>query len=387
MASPSRPLRLLIASDKFKGSLSGPEACASIQAGIEEALGDRVECRACPVADGGDGMAQAVTEARGGRWLTTPTEDALGRPVEAGFGMVSAGDGTATGVIEMATASGLWRLDPEELDPWKASTRGTGMLIQAALDAGAERILLGIGGSATNDGGTGMAAALGVRFLGEEDKPIENLPADLETVRKIQPPESPAPEILVACDVTNPLLGPEGCTRIYGPQKGVREEDIEGHEARLRHLVSLCGEDGERDATLPGAGAAGGLGFGCRVFFQADLRPGFDLVAEILELEDAVRDCDLVITGEGKLDRQTMQGKAPAGVADLARRLGKPVAALAGCLAEGADDALAERFDFFTAIEAGNRSLEESMREAASLLRATARTHAEAIRNLTEAAS
>ncbi|MCB1231491.1 MAG: glycerate kinase, partial [Verrucomicrobiae bacterium] len=343
----SRPLRLLVAADKFKGSLSGPEACQAIAEGLKEALGDRVEINTAPVADGGEGMARGITEARGGEWQVVTVLDPLGRPVEAGFGLIEGDSGETVGVIEMAEASGLWRLADSERDPWRASTFGTGELMRAAITRGADRLLLGIGGSATNDGGSGMAAALGFQFLSSEGDLLTDLPADLEKAVSLELSPHPLVPVEVACDVTNPLLGPTGCTTIYGPQKGVSEGDHERHESRLAHLVALLGhEKGARAAKVPGSGAAGGLGFGCLAFLNAELRPGFDLVAEVLGLEAAVRDADIVITGEGKLDGQTLQGKAPAGVAKLARRFGKPVTALAGIIADDAGSSLAEQFDF-----------------------------------------
>ena len=381
MTDARRPIRLLIASDKFKGSLSGPETCAAIADGFRDALGDSVEISIAPIADGGEGMARGITEARGGEWVTATVADPLGRPVESGFGLITDDvNGQRIGVIEMAEASGLWRLASDELDPWRASTFGTGELMRQAIEQhGATRLLLGIGGSATNDGGTGMALALGFRFLDASGEAVEDLPARLNNVTRIVAPERSLPSVEVACDVTNPLLGPNGCTRVYGPQKGVVESEFERHEARLAHLVTLIGEKGHAAAIEPGSGAAGGLGFGCLALLDASLRPGFELVAEVLGLEAAVRDADLVITGEGKLDSQTLQGKAPAGIAALARDLGKPVAALAGIIAEGADAALSERFDFFAALAAEDLSVEESMQRAAPLLRDTARRHADAI--------
>lgn len=380
--NPSRPLRILVAADKFKGSLSGPESCAAIAAGLRESLGEAVEISTAPVADGGEGMALGITEARDGKWISATVSDPLGRPVEAGFGLIKDENGTTVGVIEMAEASGLWRLTNEERDPWRASTFGTGELIQLAIESGAGRILLGIGGSATNDGGSGMAAALGFRFFNTVGDHLTDLPADLGDAVRIEAPKTGLPSIEVACDVTNPLLGESGATRIYGPQKGVAHDQLEAQEARLAHLVALIGERGAEAAKVPGSGAAGGLGFGCLAFLDATLRPGFDLVAEVLGLEEKVRDADLVITGEGKLDAQTLQGKAPAGVAALARRHGKPVAAFAGVIAADAGPSLGERFDFHASVAAKGLSVEESMRRAAPLLLEVAAENATAILEL-----
>ncbi|MBL9151177.1 MAG: glycerate kinase [Verrucomicrobiales bacterium] len=366
-----RPLRLLVATDKFKGSLTGPEACSAIATGLRDGLGARaVKIRELPIADGGEGMARAITLATGGQWITTDVTDPLGRRVEAGYGWI---DSSRTAVIEMAEPSGLWRVSPDERDPWRASTRGTGELMRHAIEVGAQRLLLGIGGSATNDGGTGMAAALGVRFLDASGDLVADLPTNLDRVHRIDTTARIAlPEVVVACDVTNPLLGPTGCTRVYGPQKGLSAADFDRHESRLAHLVSLTGSAGRLAAETPGAGAAGGLGFGCLVFCGARLRPGFDLVSEILGLEPAVAEADLVITGEGSLDRQTLSGKGPAGVAELARRLEKPVVAFAGVVDPAARPDLERIFAHIIPIEAGGLPAPAAMAQAAALLRATA---------------
>lgn len=377
-----RPLRLLVAADKFKGSLSGPEACAAIGAGFRDAWGGEaaVSIRLLPVADGGEGMARALSAARNGTWVEETVADPLGRPVVAGFALIDDG---RTAVMEMAEASGLGRLGPGERDPWRASTRGTGQLICRALERGVGRLVLGIGGSATNDGGVGLAAELGIVFRDDAGRPVEDLPADLERVRSIDwSGRRPIPGFVVACDVTNPLLGPEGSTRVYGPQKGVAAADFARHEARLRHLVSLAGGRGARAAAVPGSGAAGGLGFGCLVFADAELRPGFDLVADLLGLEAAIGEADLIVTGEGRLDGQTLHGKAPAGVAGLARRLGKPVVAFAGAVEESSRDLLLESFDWIAPIDPGGLPAPEAMRRAADRLRATVAGRAGDIRAL-----
>jgi glycerate kinase len=367
----TRPLRLLVASDKFKGTLTGRAACEAIAAGFSDALGSTaLEVRLLPVADGGEGLVASLCADT----VETDAADPLGRAIRAGYGLM---DGGKTAVIEMAEASGLWRLRPDERDAWRATTRGTGELIRHAVEGGAGKILLGIGGSATNDGGSGMAEALGVRFLDARGIPVTNLPADLEKVTRIDLAQAlHLPPVIVACDVTNPLLGAEGCTRIYGPQKGIAAADFDRHERRLSHLVDLAGEQGNEAAKVPGAGAAGGLGFGCLIFLGAELRPGFDLVAEAIGLREAVDWADLIVTGEGRLDGQTLMGKAPAGVAALAGESGKPVCALAGVIDSNAVESLAKTFAFFAAIDAGSLPGEEAMRQAAYLLRNTAARHA-----------
>ena len=359
-------VKILIASDKYKGSLSAAEANRAIAEGLQIAAPSTVplSIREAPVADGGEGMAAALCAAYGGEWLTCRVSGALGSPVTAGYGWIP---GRKMAVIEMAEASGLWRLADRSNDPWLASTFGTGEMMLHAIERGVESIILGIGGSATNDGGTGMAQALGFRFLDAagEEMPVPSRLTDVVTIDK---PSTPLPEISVACDVNNPLLGPSGSTRVYGPQKGIAEADFSRHERRLLHLVQLL--DAESEADLPGSGAAGGLGFGCLALLEARLQPGFALVAEALRLEDEIEWADLVITGEGKIDGQSDMGKAPAGVAAMAKRAGKPVVAFCGLdtTAPGGNAG----FDRIWELEKGDLSISESMKQGAALLRKTA---------------
>ena len=336
-------------------------ACKAIALGLAD-KGHTI--REIPVADGGEGMASALTDSQQGDWIRCEVADPLGEIIRAGFGLI---DNGTTAVIEMAEASGLDLLGEKVNDPWRASTFGTGQLICEAMDRGVKRVILGIGGSATNDGGTGMAEALGFRFLDSSGSQVSNLPEFLDGVTRIEFPKQSFPAITVACDVVNPLLGPEGCTRIYGPQKGILEEDFEKHEARLQHLAALL--DAKDFADQPGAGAAGGLGFGCLAFTGAKLEPGFDLVAETLNLEEAIAKADLIITGEGKIDHQSLQGKAPAGVAKLAKKHGKAVIAFCGVNEAGHAE---ELFDEIFEIKRGDLDLEESIKAGPDLLRQTA---------------
>lgn len=333
---------VLIACDKFKGTLTAAEACAAVAAGVLE-LWPQAQCLLRPMADGGEGTSQVMCEALGGEWHTAEVSGPRGETVQAGFAMLG---GTRTAVIEMSEASGLKLVPPAQRNPWRFNTAGTGQLMRRAIELGAERLVVAIGGSATNDGGTGMAWALGYRFLDKAGELMVPCPANLLEIMRILPPEDfVLPEVTAACDVTNPLLGPEGATAVYGPQKGVTLERIPWYEAGLEHLADLVfremGVDRRRD---PGAGAAGGLGFGLMSFCRATTRPGFDLVAEVTGLEQAVRSADLVITGEGCLDAQTMHGKGPARVAEMARRLGKPVVAVGGMVDPSAESALKTRF-------------------------------------------
>ncbi len=340
-------MRILIACDKFKGSMSAAEACAAIASGVSA---DEVEVVQLPVADGGEGMSETICEARGGEWIEREVQDPLGRPVIAGYGWV-AEDRLA--IIEMSQASGLWRVADNERDPWRASTFGTGQLIANALDRGARELIIGLGGSATNDGGLGMAEALG---------------CDLETAAIAPAIVAGGVRVTAACDVRNPLLGENGCTRIYGPQKGVDEADFAKHETRLQELVGRI-ENGSALAEVAGAGAAGGLGFGCLAFLGGELRPGFELIADSIGLEQAMSGVDLVITGEGSLDAQSLEGKAPSGVAAMARRLDKPVVAFAGV----ADELVGAVFDRVWQIKPAGVSTQESMARGAELLEAAAR--------------
>ena len=316
-------MRVLIAPDKFKGSVTAREVAAAVAGGLGQLPGFIVD--SCPVADGGEGFAEALMT-RCDR--IEGIRDPLGRPIAARCGWLDA----TTAVIEMSDASGLHRLTPQERDPWRASTFGTGQLILHAASHGATRVLVGLGGSATNDAGAGAAAALGWRFLTGEDEPLDPRPANFMAIERIEPPrENSIPHIVAACDVRNPLLGSEGASRVYAPQKGADERMIERLEEALNHLADLVAAQlGIDHRSLPGAGAAGGLGYGLATFCRAQIRPGFALVSESLNLEDRIAASDLVITGEGRLDAQTLYGKAPAEVARLAKRSGKPVAAVCG---------------------------------------------------------
>ncbi len=356
-------MRILIASDKFKGSLTAVEANAAIAQGIRKGTTAEPDITSIPIADGGDGLVATLVAATGGTTDSIAVTGPLGTPTNATIGYLPDKE---TAVIEMAEASGIALIPAEKLNPGIASTYGTGELIQHVVSRGCQKIIMGIGGSATNDGGTGMARALGFQFLDADSNPLEDLPAQLPQAVSISGPENLAlPEILIACDVTNPLLGPDGCTRIYGPQKGITPEEFEEHESRLSHLVSLCGEKGKEASTAPGSGAAGGLGFGSIAFLGAQLTPGFDLVADLLNLEEAVQSADLVITGEGSLDAQSLLGKGPGSLARLAREHEKPVIAFCG-RADNLDDS--NLFDEVIEIGDPSLTLEENMDRAFELL-------------------
>ncbi|NLW49799.1 MAG: glycerate kinase [Candidatus Brocadiaceae bacterium] len=330
-------MKITIAPDSYKECLPSPGVARAMAAGVRRAL-PGAELAVVPMADGGEGTARAIVEATGGRMLSATVADPFGRPVTAEWGFC--GDG-CTAVVEMAQASGLERLAPAERDPMRASTRGTGQLIRQALDAGARRILIGIGGSATVDGGMGMAAALGVRFLDVRGQPIGDCCGGrLADVAAIDPASLderiPRTEIVVASDVTNPLTGPLGAALVFGPQKGATPEQARQLDRGLASLARLIETQlGVAVDALPGAGAAGGLGAGLVAFLGARIRSGVETVIEVARLDERMQGSALVLTGEGRLDGQTVHGKTVAGVAAAAARHGIPVVALAGSLQPG----------------------------------------------------
>jgi glycerate kinase len=362
-------VKILVAPDKFKGSISAPEAAAAIARGLRTALPD-ADIQTAPIADGGEGFAETLSAVLGGEWVATSAQDPLGRNVEARYAWVA---GEALAIIDMSEASGLWRLQPAERDPLRATTYGTGQLIRHAIDRGARKILVGLGGSATTDGGIGMAEALGYEFLTGSGTVLAATPEALPFLTRIAAKSIPAwPEIVAACDVQNPLLGPRGAAQIFGPQKGADAKTVAALDAALQHLAEVVTRDLGCDfRETPGAGAAGGIAFGLLSFCQAHICSGFDLVADVLRLEERIAASDLVITGEGRLDGQTLDGKGPAGVAALARRHRKPTLAFAGSIAD-----LPAVDDIFTAtcpIIDEPVALEEAMRRGAEFLERAAR--------------
>ena len=363
-------MKIVIAPDSFKESLSAAEVCAAIEQGLRRVMRRGLQCRSVPLADGGEGTAEALVAATGGRMHRVRVQDPLQRPVRAAFGML--GDGR-TAVVEMATASGLPLLAPGERNPLRTSTYGTGELIRAALDRGARRIIVGLGGSATNDGGAGMAMALGARFLDARGRPLRAVRSggNLDRVAAVDlsglDPRLAAAEVVVACDVDNPLCGPNGASAIFGPQKGASPARVRRLDENLRHLGGLLeAASGRAVVDVAGAGAAGGLGAGLLAVADARLRPGIDIVMEAVDLPAALAGADLVITGEGRLDSQTVAGKTAAGVARAARRARVPVAEIGGGLST---DAVILFEHGILAIEAAvcrPQTLEAAMQDAAS---------------------
>lgn len=344
----------------------------ALQEGIAGVMPE-ARIRIAPMADGGEGTVESVIDATGGKRITVAVMDPLLRKIPSFYGIT--GDGT-TAVIEMAAASGIELLEDRERDPWNTSTYGTGQLIADALDKGCRKILMGIGGSATNDGGTGMAQALGVRFLDQEGRALGPGGGALGKVETILmeglDPRIASTEILVACDVSNPLTGPRGASAIYGPQKGADAAMVKELDRNLVRLAALIGRQlGREVSTVPGAGAAGGLGAGLMAFLGARLMSGFEMIAGTVGLEDQIRWADLVITGEGKMDGQTQNGKTPFGVAQLAKKHGKPVVGVAGTLEEGADALHGMGFRVMFSIQEKPSELAYALAHAEALLKRT----------------
>ena len=356
-------MRILLALDKFKGSLTARQASEAIARGLRRAS-VQAEIELCPIADGGEGFTEAVHTALGGEWVELLVHDAQGREAKASYALITR-HGKCEAVMEMSAASGLAMVSDLPLNPYAASTRGTGEMMLHALENRAERILIGIGGSATNDGGSGMATMLGYQFLDERELPIIDLPHELERLHRITKEHRFPCEVIVACDVTNPLLGLEGATAVYGPQKGVK--DVAFFEQRLTRFAEIVQRDlGCNHRNEPGAGAAGGLGFGLMSFCGARLQSGFDLVAEITGLSDRIAQADIVITGEGKLDAQTLHGKGPMGVAAMARAQGKKAIGIGGII--DWSDSLRAHFDHLIEAKPVHIGITEALARAGELL-------------------
>jgi glycerate kinase len=358
-------MRILVAPDKFKGSLGAAEAAESIAAGLRDIL-PRAEITCLPIADGGEGTATAICSAAGGEWHSCDVHDAMGAIVRARYCTIH--DGT-TAVMEISEACGLWRVPAEMRDPNRASSFGAGELLLAAVRGGATKIIVGLGGSATNDGGFGLARALGFRLLDAEERELDGAVSDLVRLQRIVAPHAlRLPEIIAAADVLNPLVGARGATRVFGPQKGATPQQLVTLEAALARLADAAGRD-FRDSL--GAGAAGGLGFALLTFCGASLRGGFDVVAEIIGLEAAIAAADVIITGEGRLDAQTLQGKAPAGVVRLARKLGRKIYAIVGTIDDGQE--VRALFDGIAALAPDEAEARAAIANAPELLRVRAR--------------
>lgn len=359
--------RYLCAPDSFKESLTAMEAARAMAQGIENADHD-AEVRCLPMADGGEGTARALVDATGGSMRAVPVHDPLGRPVEGHFGLLA--DGT-TAVVETAEASGLALLEAKERNPLIVSSYGTGELMLAAVRSGAKRIIVGLGGSATNDAGAGLLQALGVRLLDKNGNDLAHGGAALANLTTIDistmDPALKNVAITAACDVTNPLTGPTGASAVFGPQKGASKDDVATLDAALAHFAQVIDSQlGVAVNDVPGAGAAGGIGAALKGFLNAEFRPGIAIVIEQSGLDAAAQWADVVFTGEGSIDFQTKFGKTPAGVAETAKRHGKPVIAVAGHIGTGIDELHEVGIDAVFGIAPGAASLSELLADAAA---------------------
>jgi glycerate kinase len=361
--------KVVIAPQGFKESLTGMEIAQAMSIGVKR-VWPEVETILIPVADGGDGTLQTLVESSGGEVKTANVEDAIGRRVDAEWGALGNG---STAVIEVARAVGLARLAPEERDVRIASTYGVGQLFIEALNEGFSNFIIGVGGSATNDGGAGMIQAMGGRLLDKNDNDLPRGGAALASLSKIDisglDPRMATANVVVACDVNNPLCGPKGASAIFGPQKGASNEDIQELDSALSNYAAVISKDLRTDvAEIPGAGASGGLGAGLMGFFDARLRLGADIVMESVDLERHLKHADLVIVGEGQFDRSTVFNKSPVAVARRAKTLGIPVIGIAGSLGAGFTEVHSHGIDAVFSLVNRPMSLKAAMEDTRRLV-------------------
>lgn len=368
-------MKTVIAIDSFKGSMTSIEAGEAVKrAALRLDKNNEVIVR--PLADGGEGTTEALHSGLGGEMISVLVSDPLGRKISAEYCILPDGE---TAVIEMAAAAGITLIKNSERNPLNTTTYGVGEMIRDAISRGARRFIVGIGGSATNDGGIGMLSALGFEFLDKNGETVELFGRGLRNIASIKT-EKALPELLkcsfrIACDVTNPLCGSNGCSAVYGPQKGATPEIIADMDAWLSRYAELSKSVSDSaDPNFPGVGAAGGLGFAFKAFLNAKLQSGIEIILDETGLEEYIKDADLVITGEGRLDSQTVQGKAPIGVARLAKKYGKRVIAFSGCVTDDAEVINEHGIDAFFPIMRGVVTLEEALntKNAARNLEATA---------------
>ncbi len=367
-------MKIIIAPDSYKESLTAMEVATAIENGFRQVL-PNAEYIKLPMADGGEGTVQSLVDASNGRIIECTVTGPLGEQVNSFFGLM--GD-NKTAIIEMAAASGLHLVSPEQRNPMLTTSFGTGELIIAALDKGVEHIIIGIGGSATNDGGVGMAQALGARLQDKNNNPICFGGGALARLHHIDisniDPRLAKVKLEVACDVDNPLCGEKGASRIFGPQKGAIPEMVDQLDANLAHYAKIIKRDlGSDVKNRAGAGAAGGMGASLLGFFNAQLRSGIEIVMDAVNLADVLKDADLVITGEGRIDSQTIHGKTPIGVARTAKRFNKPVIGIAGCLSYDCDAVYDHGIDAVFSVVPRSVSLTEALAEAAINVELTAR--------------
>ncbi|MBA25953.1 MAG: glycerate kinase [Chloroflexi bacterium] len=362
-------MKIVIAPQAFKGSLSALNVANAVQKGVRRIFPD-AQILTCPVADGGDGTLETLVESSGGKIMETNVADPTGKPIVAQWGAM--GDGN-TAVIEMARTSGLALLTLEERDPLNATTYGLGEIIVSALNKGFRKFIVGIGGSATNDAGAGMAQALGIKLMDREGRNLVFGGAALQNLSVIDT-SSIDQRVLesnfqIACDVNNPLTGPEGASAVYGPQKGATEENVRQLDSALGVFAEVAKRDLGKDiSNLEGAGAAGGLGAGMIAFVEGHLRAGVDIVLDTVNLAEKLESADLVITGEGSIDFQTVYNKAPIGVARMAKARGIPTIGISGMLGKNYQIVHNHGIDAALSIANGPISLEESLQNAPSLI-------------------
>lgn len=374
-------MKIVIAPDSYKESLSALEVASAIEQGFREIWPDADYVK-LPVADGGEGTVEAMVAATAGRIVDVEVMGPLGEPTQAFYGL--SGDARSA-FIEMAAASGLEQVPPHRRDPLKTTSWGTGELIRHALDAGVEHIIIGLGGSATNDGGAGMVQALGAKLLDARHADIAQGGAALETLDHIDisqlDPRLAGCRIEVACDVTNPLTGKQGASAVFGPQKGATPEMIVRLDRALEHYAQLIARDLDVDvSSLAGGGAAGGMGAALYAFCGAQLRRGIEIVTDALHLDACVADADLVITGEGRIDSQTIHGKVPVGVANVAKRYNKPVIAIAGSLTADVGVVHEHGLDAVFSVIYCICTLDDALKNAEDNVRMTARNVAATIK-------
>ncbi|MGE8097053.1 glycerate kinase [Pseudomonas fluorescens] len=367
-------MKIVIAPDSFKDSLSAEAVATAIALGLAEVWPDATLVK-CPMADGGEGTVESILAACEGELRSASVQGPLGIQVDAHWGWLPHNH---TAIIEMAEASGLQLVPVGQRDACISSTFGTGELIRAALDAGAQRIILAIGGSATNDAGAGALQALGVRLLDAQGQILKPGGLALAQLARIDlsemDPRLAGVRFEIAADVNNPLCGPHGASAIFGPQKGASVEQVQQLDQALGHFAGICAQALGKDLRdESGSGAAGGLGFAAKAFLGAQFRAGVEVVADLVGLEEAVRDADLVITGEGRFDAQTLRGKTPFGVARIARQQGVPVIVIAGTLGEGYQQMYEHGVDAAFALASGPMTLEQACADAPRLLQDRAR--------------
>ncbi|MCU6797129.1 glycerate kinase [Paenibacillus sp. WQ 127069] len=366
-------MKIIIAPDSFKGSISASNAAQAIERGIKRYM-PHAQTILVPVADGGEGTLDCLIAAAGGVKMSATVTGPLGAPVTAEYGLL---EPDQTAVIEMATASGLYLIPSEERNPLLATTYGTGELIRHALDAGCRSFLLALGGSATNDGGAGMLQALGMRLLDSEGNSVGYGGGTLDRIASIDDsnwdPRIAESRFLIASDVQNPFIGPDGASRVFGPQKGASPEMVEQLELNLTAWADIIAiKTGKRVHQLPGAGAAGGISGAFLAFFPASIKRGIDIVIEYSHLRDHLQAADLVITGEGQIDFQTASGKTPMGIAQEAHKLGVPTICLAGSVGRGIEALYEVGITSVHSIVTGPMTLQEAMSRASELLELTA---------------